>query len=174
MVWVVLAIGAVVVASVLVAVIGSLLPKAFAISRMASFNRPQADLWKLISDIDGQVSWRSDLRRVERLPNRNGREVWQETDNRGQSLTLETVQSLAPQRLDRRTADQNSQFSGRWTYEIAEFGEVTSLTITEESETYNPMVRFVSRVITGPSATIDEYLLSLGKELGVDVTITSV
>ena len=174
MIWVILAIGAVVVTSVLVAVVGSMLPKAHTVSRMALFNRPQAELWELISDIRGQVLWRSDLRRVERLPGRSGRDVWRETDSRGQETTLETVESLAPRRLVRRTADENRQFSGRWTYEIAVYGEVTSLTVIEDSLIYNPVMRFVSRVITGSSATIDEYLRSVGNRLGVDVTITSV
>ena len=58
--------------------------------------------------------------------------------------------------------------------EIAEYGEVASLTITENGEIYNPVFRFVSRFITGQTSTIDEYLRALGRKLGVEVTITGV
>ena len=174
MIWVVVAIAAVVGMSVLVVVVGSLLPKAHAVSRMAHFNRTQAEIWEAVSDIAGQVSWRTDLRRVERLPDRNGRQVWQETDSRGQTLTMETVESQAPRRLVRRIADEGLAFDGSWTIEVAEYGEVTSLTVTEDGEIYNPVFRFVSRFITGQTATIDQYLRALGKKLGVEVTITGV
>ena len=174
MIWVTVAIGAVIATSVFVAVVGSMLPKSHSVSRMAHFNKSQAEIWKVISDFAGQLSWRADLRRVERLPNREGREIWQETDNRGQALTMETVESTAPRRLVRRIADENLAFGGSWTMEIAEYGEVASLTITENGEIYNPVFRFVSRFITGQTSTIDEYLRALGRKLGVEVTITGV
>jgi hypothetical protein len=74
----------------------------------------------------------------------------------------------------RRIADEGLAFGGSWTLEVAEYGEVTSLTVTEDGEIYNPVFRFVSRFITGQTATIDQYLRALGKKLGVEVTITGV
>ena len=58
--------------------------------------------------------------------------------------------------------------------EIDNYGEVTSLTVTEDGEVQNPLFRFVSRFIMGQTATIDQYLRALGRKLGVDVTITGV
>ena len=174
MIWVVVAIGIVIGGSALIVGIGALLPKRHSVSRMAHFNRSAQEIWKVITDFGDQASWRTDISRVERLSDRAGRPVWRETDRRGQSLEIETVESVAPRRLVRRIMNENLPFSGSWTMEVANFGEVTSLTITEDGEVRNPVFRFLSRFITGQTATIDQYLRSLASKLGVDVTITGV
>ena len=172
MVWVIIAIVLVIAGSALVVVIGSALPQEHVVSWKAHYNEPPEKLWEIVANLADQASWRPDLRRVERLPDREGRQVWLETDHRGQALTFETVESTSPRRLVRRIADEGLPFGGSWTYEIGEFGEVTSLTITENGFVRNPVFRFVSRFITGPSATIDGYLRALGRRLGSEVTIT--
>ena len=174
MIWVLLAVGVIVGASALVVLIGALLPKAHVVSRMALINRSPEDIWQVVTDYEDQASWRTDLRRVERLPDRAGHHVWEETDGRGQALMFETVESISPRRLVRRIANEDLAFGGSWTYEIGEYGEVTSLTITEDGEVYNPVFRFVSRFIVGHATTIDQYLRALGSKLGVEVTIRSV
>ena len=141
------------------------------VSRKAHFNhRPEA-LWEIIADIQGQVAWREDLRQVERLPDKNGRQMWRETGKRGAAVDVRGRSSLP--RLDSssdasRTRTCRSGVAG--TLEIGEYGEVTSLTITEDGEIYNPIFRFMSRFVIGQTATIDGYLRSLGKRLGVEVT----
>ena len=86
-------------------------------------------------------------------------------------MTLVTVERLPQRRLVRRIADENLPFSGGWTMEIGEFGEVTSLTVTETGEIENPLFRFMSHYVIGHTSTIDRYLTALGKKLGIDVTI---
>ena len=173
MFWLVLLVAVLAVLAMLVWVGGSRLPKSHSVTRMAYFNRSPVDIWQIMIDFSGQVSWRPDLRSVERLPPRNGRDVWRETDRRGQEMTLETVEATPHRRLVRRIAEEDLPFSGGWTMEMGEFGEVTSLTITEAGEIENPIFRFMSRYIIGHTSAIDRYLTALGKKLGVDVTITS-
>ena len=173
LVWVIVAVVILVGLAGLVLAIGSRLPVEHSVSRAAHFNRSAAEIWGVITDFAGQVTWRPDIRSVERLPGRGRREVWRETDKRGQSLTMETVESVPQRRLVRRIVDRGLAFGGSWTMEIGEYGEVTSLTITEDGEVRSPFFRFVSRFIVGHSATIDGYLKALGKKLGVDVTIRS-
>ncbi len=174
MVWIILVIAIAAAISAVVVTIGSTLPKKHHVSRRAHFNRSPVEIWEVITDYAGQASWRTDVRRVERLPDRNGRPVWRETDRRGQALEIETVESVAPHRLARRIANENLAFGGSWTYEIGEYGEVTSLTISEDGEVYNRVFRFMNRFIIGQTATLDAYLRALAKRLGVDVTITGV
>ena len=171
--WFIALLAILVTAGVLVLVIGSMLPREHHVSRRAHFNRSPAEIWEVITDYAGQTAWRADVRRVERLPDRDGRQVWRETDKRGQGLMMETVESVAPRRLVRRIGNENLAFGGSWTYEIGEFGEVTSLTITEDGEVFNPVFRFMSRFIIGHAATLDQYLRALAKRLGVEVNITS-
>ena len=172
MVWVLVAILVIAGGSALVVAVGYALPKAHSASRTAHFNRSTDEIWAVIADFAGQPSWRTDVRNVERLPDRRGHQIWREIDRRGQAISFETVESVRPRRLVRRIADENLAFSGSWTLELAEYGEVSSLTITEDGEVYNPVFRFVSRFIAGHTATIDKYLTALGKKLGVEVHIT--
>ena len=172
MIWLLVAIGAVMGVAVLVVFVGSMLPKEHSVSRRAHFNHTPEAIWEVISDFANQTSWRTDVRSVERLPDKQGRQLWNETDKRGQTLTFETVESVAPRRLVRRIANENLAFGGSWTMEIGEYGEVTSLTITENGEVYNPVFRFMSRFIIGQTSAIDGYLRALGRKLGVEVTIT--
>ena len=87
-------------------------------------------------------------------------------------LIFETAESTPPHRLVRRLADQRISFEHSWTLEIGEYGEVTSLTITENNEIHNPIFRFMTRVSIKRTGDIDRYIKSLGKKLGVEVTIT--
>ncbi len=174
MVWLVVTGVAVAGVVVLIFGVGSLLPRAHSVSRMAHFNRSPREIWMVISDFSEQAAWRSDVRRVELLAGHAGREVWREIDKHGKSMDMETVELVPPRRLARRIANDNLPFSGTWTMEVAEFGEVTALTVTEDGEIDNPGLRFISRFIMGQTTTIDLYLRDLGKKLGVDVTITTV
>jgi hypothetical protein len=173
MVWIVLGVFLVGGLPLLVLVAGNRLPKEYNVARMAYFNRSPGEIWLIISDFAGQTSWRPDLRSVDRLPPRNGRDVWRETDSRGQVTTLITVERLPQRRLARRIADEDLPFGGGWAIEIGQFGEVTSLTVTETGEIENPLFRFMSRYIIGHASAADRYLTALGKKLGVDVTIMS-
>ena len=173
MIWVLVAIAIIGSVSVLIAGVGLLLPSTRSISRMAHFNRSPSEIWALITNFSDQPSWRTDLTHIERLPNRAGLEMWKETDRHGQSLEIETVGKVPPQRLVRRIANDNHPFSQTWTMEVATYGEVTSLTITEENRIDNPVFRFISWLIMNQAATIDEYLCNLGKRIGTDVHITT-
>lgn len=159
--------------SVLVAGAGSLLPSTRSISRMAHFNQSPSEVWALITNFSDQATWRTDLTHIERLPNRPGLEMWKETDRHGQSLEIETVGKVPPRRLVRRIANDNHPFSQTWTMEVAAYGEVTALTITEENRINNPVFRFISWLIMSQATAIDEYLCDLGKRIGTDVHITT-
>ncbi len=171
MIWVVLVVLAVAAAALLTRHVGSNLPTEHSVSRVALFNRPPEEVWRVITDFANQASWRPDLLRVERLPARRGRQLWCETDTRGQTVTIETVEYMSPRRLVRQIADPHPSFSVRWTLEVGEYGEVTSLTVTEDGGFQNPYLRFISRFIVGHTSAVDQYLKALGRKLGVDVTV---
>ena len=171
MLWLVVGIVVLAAAAALIGGIGAAMPRAYSVSRRAQFNRSQWDVWRTVTDYPRQVTWRDDVSHVDRLPNRGGMRVWRETDRRGRSMVLETVESAPPRRLVRRIANDDPAVGGSWAFDIEEIGEVTVVTLTEEGEVYNPFLRFVSRVIVGQAAAIDGYLTALGRELSADVFI---
>ena len=71
--WIVIALVALVV---VIAAIGSRLPKAHHASKTARFPVPPETLYAVISDVERYPEWRQDVKRVERLPDRDGRPAW--------------------------------------------------------------------------------------------------
>ncbi len=82
-------------------------------------------------------------------------------------IILVLVFPIAEQKLVTRIADKDLPFGGTWTYEIAPDNRGTTLTITEHSEVYNPVFRFISRFVIGHTEQIDKYFDSLATRLEV-------
>jgi uncharacterized protein YndB with AHSA1/START domain len=152
----------------MMALIGWGLPQGHVASRRARFGQPPEALWEAITDVDAFPTWRPDVKRVERLPDRDGRPVWREVGRHG-AITIEQVDAQPPRRLVGRIADPGLPFGGTWTYEIAAVEGGSTLAITENGEVYNPVFRFMSRYIFGHHGTMETYLKALGKKLGETV-----
>lgn len=144
-------------------VVGVLLPREHVASRTLRVNRPPADVWALITDVDAFTSWRSDVKSIERLPVVNGRPAWVEHAG-GTAIPLETIEAQPPQRLVLRIADPTLPFGGTWTYTVAGTPEGSTLTITEDGFVSNPIFRVMSRVVFGHHATIDGYLKNVANK----------
>ena len=170
MIWIVSLVLIAVVIGLVVMVVGNRLPREQRVTRVTYLNRSPAEVWRTISDFSAQVEWKPDLKSVERLPPRGGRDRWIETDGSGQRITLETVESLPHRRLVRRIVEDGVAL-GDWTMEIAEVGEVSSLSVTEAAQIDNPVFRFMSALGSSQRSDIDRYVTAVGKRLGVEVTI---
>lgn len=149
----------------LAALIGSRLPRAHMASRQATYAVPPDAVWAAITNVDAFPSWRSDVKRIERLPDREGRPVWIEDGTSGR-MTLAAERMEPPRLLVLRIADPDLPFGGTWTYEIAPDPAGSRLTITEHGEIYNPLFRFMARFVFGYEATVASYLTALDKRLG--------
>ncbi|MGH7568463.1 MAG: SRPBCC family protein [Gemmatimonadales bacterium] len=167
--WVLIVVAAVVGLVGVVALGGALLPRGHTARHTGRFRQPPDSVWRAITDFASAPSWRADVRAVERLPDRDGHPVWQETDKHGQRLPLEVLEFAPPRRLVLRIADPKLPFGGTWTYEISPVAAGSSLTITEDGEIYNPIFRFVARFILGYTATMKGYVRALGRRFGEDV-----
>ena len=170
--WILIAAGVIAGLIMLVAIIGSLLPKNHTASRTAIINRPPDVLWQAMTDCSAFPQWRTDVKSVEVLPERDGNKVWRENGKNGK-LTLETIEASAPSRLVLRIADPDLPFGGKWTYELEPSTGGSRITITEDGEVYNPIFRFMSHLFFSQSATIETYLKALGKKYGEEVQVSS-
>jgi hypothetical protein len=149
----------------LMALAGRRLPQGHVAARRARFRQTPKALWAVLTDVEAFPSWRSDLKRIERLPDRDGRPAWCEVGRHGR-ITFEQVAAEAPARLVGRIADPKLPFGGTWTYEIAPADGGSTVTITERGEIYNPVFRFLARYLFGYHATLENYLKALGKKFG--------
>ena len=170
--WILIVVGVIAGLIALMAIIGALLPKAHTASKTTIINKPPEVLWQAMTDCSAFPQWRSDIKNVEVLPDRDGHKVWRE-DGKNGKLTLETIEASPPSRLVLRIADPDLPFGGTWTYELQPSGSGSRITITENGEVYNPIFRFMSHVTFSQSASIETYLKALGKKYGEDVRLSS-
>ena len=153
-----------------VPLVGFVLPREHVVARIITLHQPPEAIWQAITDFDATPSWRPNVARIEQLSAQQGFAVWREHYQGGDALTFATVESVAPARLVREIADPDLPFGGRWVYEIAPIEDGSRITITEHGDVSNPVFRIVSRFFMDQTATVDQYLLDLGKKFGEVVT----
>jgi uncharacterized protein YndB with AHSA1/START domain len=149
----------------LAAFIGSRLPRSHRVSRERLLAAPSDVLWRALTDIEAFPTWRADLRRVQRLPDRGGKTTWIE-EGRSGTVTFVFERMDAPHVLVSRIADPNLPFGGTWTCEITPMPNGSRLTITEAGEIYNPLFRFMARFFFGYDGSINAHLSALAKRFG--------
>jgi hypothetical protein len=167
--WVIGTVGVLVGLVLLVYLIGLALPKSHVASASARFAAPPDSIWASLTDVAAFPQWRRDVTRVEVLPDENGQRGWREFTAQG-TVTYRVVESVAPQRLVSRIADEHLPFGGTWTYELVPAASGTRLTITERGDIYNPIFRFVARFVTGYTGTMNGVLRALGSKHGETIT----
>ena len=150
----------------LVAVIGLTLPKGHHASKTAIFTAPPETVFATIADVARYADWRSDVKRIELLPDDAGRRMFREHGSQG-PITFRIESATPPSRLLFRIADPSLPFGGTWTHELKPTtGGGTELTTTEDGEVYNPIFRFMSTFFFSATATIEKYQTALGQRLG--------
>lgn len=148
---------------------GLLLPRHHVASRRARFRAPAQTLWRDLTDFARLPGWAPELIRMERLADRDGHPVWMHEGRRWRA-PMEVTEFSPPHRFTLRIADPKLPFGGSWTYEVAEEPDGATVTITENGEIGNPVMRFLSRFVFGQTSTVDAYLRALGRKHGETVT----
>ena len=97
--WFWIAVGVIAALVVAALVIGWLLPEKHTASRHGSFQASPEAVWALMTDVEKFPSWRSDVKAVERLPNRDGRPVWVEEGSSPSSAVTRPVCSSFASRI---------------------------------------------------------------------------
>ena len=167
--WVVVILAILVVLVAAVWAVGNTLPKEHVASRKARYKQPPEAIWAAITNVEGMPAWRTDLKSIQRLPDKNGKPAWVEAMDMGE-VPLEVEEFTAPRRLVTRIAGADLPFGGTWTFEIERVEGGATLTITERGEIYPALFRFMARYIFGYTSTMETYLKNLGKKFGEEVT----
>lgn len=190
MMWIVYVLVGLVGLVVLMAAIGFMLRPDHIAARSAEVPGAPADVYALIRDVEKQPTWRKDLKRIELLPPVDGKRSFREHGRQG-VITFVVDQDQAPEagragRLVTRIADDKLPFGGRWIIEVAPADDPahaergpegaeskhSRVTVTEDGFVKNPVFRFLSRTVFSLTSTIEEWLRSLGRQLGAEVTPT--
>jgi uncharacterized protein YndB with AHSA1/START domain len=157
--------GVVVILASLAIGIALTLPQDYSFTRGIVISRPPDVVWRVIRDIAGERGWRQNLRTIERLPDRNGHEVWRLRDYEGQTVVLEVLESVLSQRLV-------FEYEGRpgigvitWTIAIQPVANDSQVTLVQRSTFYPRTYRLLARFVYGTSFA-DDFLKSLARKFG--------
>ena len=151
--------------------VGSLLSREHVATSAVALRQSPDTVWRVVRDLGGVAAWWSEVKKVERVPDQAGRELWRQTLGSNAALTFVVAAEVPPSRLVTQIdAPRGAPFGGFWVYEIAPSGDGSRVTVTEQGWIANPLFRFLSRVVFGQYGTLDSYLKALGKRFGEDVT----
>jgi uncharacterized protein YndB with AHSA1/START domain len=158
--WMLIAAAIVAVLGVTLTAAGYLLPRTHTASRTRSYAAPPPALFEAISDVRRYAEWRTGVTQVDILPD-DGKGLRFREHGRNGSVLFRFESLDPPRRVVARIADPKLPFGGAWTYDLQASGTGTSLTITEDGEVSNPIVRVMQRLFFSPLDTIDQYLADL-------------
>lgn len=157
----------------IVLVVGLLLPRDHRASSRVALKSAPEQVWPVVRDLASLVGTWSELRSARRLPDVNGKEIWEQNAG-GFDMRLIVEEAAAPSRMVTRIdAPPDAAFGGTWTYRLEPVNGGTQLTVTEDGYVSNPIFRVMMKAM-GVHRTADGYLKALGKKLGEAVTVEHV
>ena len=158
-------IGGVLLLAGVMALIGSMLPKAHVASRSILLHRSPEDIYATVRDFSSAPKWRVDVKRIEvESP------VYFREEGKHGTVNYELVEDIPGQKMVTRIRDTDLGYSGQWTYSFTPENGGARVTIREDGEVSNVLFRFMSRYVFGQTSTIDAYLTSLAQHFGEQAT----
>lgn len=145
-----------------IVLVGFFLPLKHKSSRSIMLSRNPAAIYQVLRNFSAAPQWRPDVERVEILPDKDGRVRFREY-GKHKTVTYELVEDEPEKQLVTRIVDTDLGYAGLWRYNLRAEGSKTRLQITEDGEVSNLFYRFMSRFVFGHTATIDNYLVALGR-----------
>lgn len=147
--------------AIAVRMIGASLPVKHTVSVTRTIPHPAGDVWARISDPGQWQQWRSDVTRLEMLPENRFRV----TDSNG--TVLYRIEIPAERTLVTVIEQEGLPYGGRWIWLVEpETDHSTRVTITEEGEVYSPMFRFFGHYLFGYDSTVKSVLDQLETAAG--------
>ena len=167
--WLLILAGGILGLIVLVAVVGALLPREHRATSTIVLHQTPDSVWKVVRDLGGITAWWPAMNQSERLPDRDGHEVWRQKMS-GFDVPIIVTASSPPRRMVMQIdATTGAAFGGTWTYELAPDSAGTRISVTEAGWIGNPIFRSLSRFVFGYYGSLDGYLTALGKRFGETV-----
>ena len=139
-------------------VAGSLLDERHSVTRTLTVEHPPAAVWKLIANPADSARWRPTVRSV----SQDG-ETFREVTEMGE-IRYRIEARDEERRLVTRIVE-TEDFGGTWTSVIEPAAKGCTISITEDGEVYNPIMRVFSAWVFGHESSIEGYLAALEAEL---------
>jgi len=166
------------IAALLLHLKGRTLPVEHTAFAVIQLNNTPEEVWATIADASRQPEWFKGLKKVERLPDRNGHTVWRQTMGRN-AFTLEETISDPPRRLVREIADLKGPFSGSWEFLLIPVPSkdparpaAVKVRITERGKVDFPIARAIMAMF-GEDMHLKKYLRALAAKFGQTATFSN-
>jgi Polyketide cyclase / dehydrase and lipid transport len=151
--------------ALLVFAVGLFLPKTKSAQRVVEFNAVPEEIWRIVTEVEQQPRWRTNLKKVEILERTPEYEVWTEYPANGAPLTFKMLKKRPFDFYEMEIA-RSTVFSGRRIIELDGLSiDVTRVTIAEQAEIKNPFMRVLAHLSFDFGRTIDRYVKDLASEL---------
>ncbi len=148
------------------AVVGCFIPLGHVVSRTLTLAQQPQAVWGALRDGPAWPQWWELLKTVERLPDRDGCEVWRVIYKDGNKFQLRVEEAAAPSKMVLRIDDEGALFGGTWSYVVEPAAGGARVTLTENGEIYNPLVRLIGKLCMDPHMYIDMHLKGLAARFG--------
>lgn len=145
--------------------VGGLMSREHTVTREAEIAAAPAAVFAVIADLEAMSTWRPGVVQVKRLADDAGRPVYREASVYG-PVTYVVSEARPPEHLVLDMVGPG--IDSTWTFDLAPAGSGTRLTIREQAQIENPMVRFLSRFVTGHGKNVQAYLDALVRHVGPD------
>jgi uncharacterized protein YndB with AHSA1/START domain len=162
--WLALVLGVLAGIAAILTVVGALRPADHTASVTVRLARPRAEVWTVVTDFTAYPQWFREVAASERIADIGGQPAWKERFG-GFEATLVERERVEGERIVREILPAGS-FSGTWTYELADEGAGTRLTVTERGHVGNPFFRGMM-AFSDETRTMRLFTEALGAKLGV-------
>ena len=151
--------------AVVVFAVGLLLPRKKSAQRAVELRAIPEEIWGIVTSVEQQARWRSDLKNIQIVERTPETEVWTEYPKSGTPLTFKTRKKIPYTRYEIETVN-STVFSGRRVVIFEELSkDATKIIVTECAEIRNPLMRLLAHLYFNFGATIDHYMKDLTVEL---------
>jgi uncharacterized protein YndB with AHSA1/START domain len=167
--WLLIVMGGLAALFVVMALVGLFVAREHRATSTISLRQPPDSVWKVVRDLGNGPAWWTELKSAQRLPDRDGHEVWRQKLS-GFDVPIIVLESSPPSKLVTQIdPTAGGAFGGTWTYELTPDSGGTRISVTEAGWIGNPIFRFLSRFIFGYYGSLDGYLTALGRKFGEQV-----
>jgi uncharacterized protein YndB with AHSA1/START domain len=151
-------------AAILVAGVGSLLPRDHVASAEAVLPAPPDEVAKLVREVEAQPRWRTGVSAVEvRVRRADGLRYVEHSG--GEAIAFDFAEEKPGRRFRSRIDDPSLPFGGAWTIDLEPDGGGTRVRIEERGFVAHPVYRFFATLVFGHERTMKAYLGDLRRAL---------
>lgn len=146
-----------IVGGLVIYLIGQTQPERHTTSITFTLTRAPAQVWTALTDYGRMPEWWPAVKAVQLETKPDGEIITWNSDKHGQRVGFRTKESSAPHRLVREIVGDDLPFGGTWTFDLADSGNATRVTLTEDGFVKSPVLRGIARIFFKPDATVRDF-----------------